>query len=168
MQKIVLVFILQLVFIALLVLRTNFMVRDKSIIATLFGFVEAIVYIFGLTLVLKGENDFLTMVVYALGFGVGIYIGGFLEKKLAIGNIIVTVNIKTKNDNLIKRLREKNFHFTIFEGLGIDGKRYKFDILTSRHRENELIKLIETYELDAFIVMVEPRKYKTRGSFTLK
>ncbi|MBR0599371.1 DUF5698 domain-containing protein [Sinanaerobacter chloroacetimidivorans] len=168
MEKVLLVFMIQLIYIPLLVLRTNFMVRNKCSIAAIFGFLESLIYIFGLSLVLTGQKDFLTMLTYACGFGIGICLGGFIEKKLAIGNIIVTVNIKRKNEDLICHLRDCDFHFTVFEGTGIDGTRYKFDILTTRHKEMELIKAIESYEPESFIVVSEPRKHKTRENHKLK
>jgi uncharacterized protein YebE (UPF0316 family) len=168
MDTILLIFMLQLVFMPLLVLRTNFMVRSKCGIAAAFGFVEATVYILGLSMVLTKNNGFPTMLVYASGFAIGICLGGFFEKKLAIGNIIVTVNIKKMNQDLINHLRNSNFHFTVFEGQGIDGSRYRFDILISRHRECELIKLIEAFEPEAFIVVLEPRKHKIRKNLKLK
>ncbi len=143
------------------------MVRSKCGIAAAFGFVEAMVYILGLSMVLTGNSGLPTMLVYASGFAIGICLGGFFEKKLAIGNIIVTVNIKQMNHELISNLRNSNFHFTLFEGQGIDGARYRFDILISRHRECELIDLIETFEPESFIVVTEPRKHKVRKNLKL-
>lgn len=168
MEKILIVFFLQIIYIPFLVLRTNYMVRNKCMVSAAFGLFEAIIYIFGLSLVLRGEKDFYTMLTYAFGFGTGICIGGLIEKKLAIGHITVSVNIKKKNEDLIKHLRDENFHFTVFEGMGVDGKRYKFDILTTRHNESQLIELIEHYEPESFIVLLEPRKFKIRENIKLK
>lgn len=168
MEKIFIILIIQLVYNALLTIRINLMVRDKCMISAVFGFIESLVYIFGLALVLKETNNIYTILTYAFGFGLGICLGGYLEKKLAIGNITLSVNIKRKNEDLIKHLRKDNFHFTVFEGDGIDGKRYKFDILTNKHNENALINLIEKYEPESFIVVLEPRKYKTRENLRLK
>lgn len=168
MEYIILIFMLQLVFMPLLVLRTNFMVRGKCGISASFGFVEAMVYILGLSLVLTKDNSFLTMLIYASGFAIGICLGGYIEKKLAIGNILVTVNIKTMNHDLVTHLRNSNFHFAVFEGQGIDGVRYRFDIFISRRREAELIRLIEAFEPESFIVIMEPRKHKARKKMKLK
>ncbi len=38
--------------------------------ASVFGFVEALIYVFGLSLVFSGDQSTLAMVVYAVGFGV--------------------------------------------------------------------------------------------------
>ena len=168
MEKVLIIFMLQLIYMPLLVLRTTFMVRSKCGVSASFGLIEAMVYIFGLSLVLTGKNDFYTMLAYASGFATGICLGGLIERKLAIGNIVVTVNIKRKNEALMAQLRNQNFHFTVFQGDGIDGCRYRFDILTTRHKEPELVKLIEAFEPDAFLAVLEPRKYKIRKNLKLK
>lgn len=168
MKEILLILILQLLYVPLLTLRTIFMVRNKCIISSIFGFVEAIIYIFGLALVLQGEKSILAMLVYSIGFGLGICLGGYIEGKIAIGHIIISVNLKNKNEALINHLRENDFHFSIFEGNGIDGIRYKFDILTNRHKSKELVDIIKSHEPNAFIIVFEPLKYKTRTSIRLK
>jgi uncharacterized protein YebE (UPF0316 family) len=152
----------------LLVLRTNFIVRGKCGISSSFGFVEAMVYILGLSLVLTQDRSFLTMLIYASGFATGICLGGFIEKKLAIGNILVTVNIKCMNHDFISSLRDSDFHFAVYEGQGIDGVRYRIDIFISRRRETELINLIKAFEPESFIVVLEPRKHKARKKMKLK
>ncbi len=43
--------------------------------------------------------------------------------------------------------------FSIFERRGIDGKRYRFDILTSRRKEKEPVHMIDSYELNSFIIL---------------
>lgn len=168
MRKIFFILILQLLYVPILTMRTLFMVKGKSLIASIFGIIEAAVYIFGLSLVLKGEQTLFTMIIYAVGFGVGIYIGDYIEQKLAIGYNTFKISLTNKNDELIKALRNKGFHVTLFEGQGINGKRYSLDILIDRHKEPELIELIETYEPNSFIISYEPRKLKRRNSMLFK
>ncbi|GMQ61563.1 DUF5698 domain-containing protein [Vallitalea maricola] len=168
MKTIIFIIILQLLYVPLLTMRTIFMVKNNSFIASAFGFFEAVVYIFGLSLVISGNQTFLTMFIYALSFGVGIYIGNLIEKKLAIGHITYNISLKHKNQQFIDKLREQGFRVTIFEGIGKECKRYKLEILIDRHLEDELWKLVKTYEPDSFITSYEPRKFKRRHSQLLK
>lgn len=100
------------------------------------------------------------MLVYALGFGIGIIIGGFIEEKLAIGFNSFEVNLLEKNTELIDKLRTKGFGVTVYDGEGRDSKRYRLDILTKRNREDELLEIIDQYDQKAFIVSYEPRRFK--------
>lgn len=160
MLNIFLILILQLVYVPLLTLRTIFLVKNMTVIASLLGFAEALIYVFGLSLVFSGDQGPLAMIVYALGFGLGILIGGAVENKLAIGYNNFAVNLMNKNTDLITRLRNEGFGVTVFEGEGRDSERYKLDILTKRNREEELLDLVEEYEPRAFIVSYEPRRFK--------
>lgn len=160
MKNIVLILVLQLVYVPILTLRTIFLVKNMTIIASLLGFAEALIYVFGLSLVFSGEQGPLAMLVYALGFGIGILIGGAVENKLAIGYNNFAVNLMEKNTDLINHLRNEGFGVTFYEGEGRDSKRYKLDILTKRNREEELLDLIDEYEPRSFIVSYEPRRFK--------
>ncbi|PGS55931.1 DUF2179 domain-containing protein [Bacillus sp. AFS041924] len=166
MKDILLILLLQLSYVPVLTLRTIFLVKGLSVSAALFGFLEAIIYVFGLSLVFSGDQSTVSMVVYAVGFGIGILIGSYVENRLAIGYTTLVVNLTNKNKLLINRLREEGFGVTVFQGEGRDSERYHLDILTKRNREPELMDLIEQYEPSAFIISYEARKFK--GGFLLK
>ncbi|MCT4619253.1 MAG: DUF2179 domain-containing protein [Marinisporobacter sp.] len=160
MKEIVLILLLQMVYVPLFTLRTIFMVKNMSVYASILGFLDCLIYVFGLSLVFSGEKSTLAMIVYAGGFGIGISVGGYIEKRLAIGYTSLCVNLMNKNDEMIRVLRENGFGVTVFEGEGRDSERYKLEILTKRNREDELMDLIEFYEPKAFIISYEPRKFK--------
>jgi uncharacterized protein YebE (UPF0316 family) len=166
MKEIILIIILQLVYVPLLSLRTIFMVKGQTILSGFCGIVESLIYVFGLSLVFTGDQSEIAMIVYAVGFGLGILLGGFVESRLAIGYTSIFVKITNYNEQLITCLRELGFGVTVFEGKGRDGIRYQLEILTRRDREKELIQLIEEHEPRAFIISFEPRKFK--GGFLLK
>ena len=163
MINIILILVLQLVYVPILTLRTIFLVKNMTVIAAFLGFAEALIYVFGLSLVFSGDQGPLAMLVYALGFGIGILIGGAVENKLAIGYNSFQVNLMNKNTDLINYLRNEGFGVTVYEGEGRDSQRYRLDILTRRSREDELLDLIDEYEKNAFIVSYEPRRF--RGGF---
>jgi uncharacterized protein YebE (UPF0316 family) len=136
------------------------MVKNLKILTAVFGFAEAMIYIFGLTIVLSGEQNVLEMIVYAIGFSLGLIIGIIIEQKLAIGYISYHVNINNMNRKLVEMLREEGFGVTLFNGVGKSGLRVRLDILTKRKREGYLFDLIHKYEPDAFIISYEPKMFK--------
>lgn len=160
MINIVLILVLQLVYVPILTLRTIFLVKNMTVIAAFLGFAEALIYVFGLSLVFSGDQGPLAMLIYALGFGLGILIGGAVENKLAIGYNNFEVNLMDKNIELINLLRNEGFGVTVYEGEGRDSKRYRLEILTKRNREEELLDFIDEYDPKAFIVSYEPRRFK--------
>lgn len=163
MKDIILILLMQLVYVPIFTLRTIFLVKNMTVLASIFGFMEALIYVFGLSLVFSGNKGPIAMIVYAVGFGVGILIGGAIENKLAIGYNSLVVNLMQKNMILIDRLRNEGYGVTVYEGEGRDSKRFRLDILTKRSREEHLMQVIEEYEPKAFIISYEARRF--RGGF---
>jgi uncharacterized protein YebE (UPF0316 family) len=160
MSKLILIIIVQLLYVPMLTLRTISMVKNLKLLTALFGFFEATIYIFGLTIVLSGEQNFLEMIVYAFGFSSGLIVGIIVEQKLAIGYISYHVNLKGINKGLVDKLREDGYGVTLFNGVGKSGIRVRLDILTKRKRQFYLFKLIYEYEPDAFVISYEPKMFK--------
>ncbi|WLR41762.1 DUF2179 domain-containing protein [Bacillus carboniphilus] len=166
MIDILLILLLQLVFVPIYTLRTIFLVKNVTILAALLGVVEMLIYVFGLSLVFSDDASVLSMIVYAVGFGLGIPLGTKIEEKLAIGYINVTINTMDRNQELIDTLRSNGFGVTIYVGEGRDSSRIRMDILTKRNKESKLIDMIEQFEPRAFIISYEPRTFK--GGFILE
>ncbi|EKN66929.1 hypothetical protein BABA_13612 [Neobacillus bataviensis LMG 21833] len=160
------IFILQLVYVPIMTLRTIFLVKNMRKAASLLGIVETLISIFSLSIVFSGNQSITEKLVYAVGFGVGLYLGTHIENKLAIGYTTLYVNLMDRNEELIEALRNKGLGVTIFEGNGRDSKRYQLEILTKRNVEIEVMNFIEQYDPKAFIVSYEPRRFK--GGFLVK
>lgn len=160
MNNIILIIILQLVYVPFLTLRTIFLVKNITFLAAIFGVIEMLIYVFGLSLVFSGDQSFLAMAVYAIGFGLGIFLGTLIESKLAVGYIMTAINTQNKNNDLIAFLRQEGFAVTTFVGEGRDSDRYKYEILTKRNRESELFEIVKQFEPNAFIISYEPKSFK--------
>lgn len=159
MKEILLILILQLIYVPLLTLRTIFLVKNLTTLAAVIGTLEMLIYVFGLSLVFSGNQSLIAMIVYATGFGLGIFLGTRIEQKLAIGYIHITVNTLERNEQLLKAIRDQGFAITTYIGEGRDSSRFKYEILTRRNREKELIRLIQQHEPDPFIIAYEPKSF---------
>lgn len=166
LKEIFLILVIQLVYVPTFTMRTIFLVRGQSKIAASLGFFESLIYVFGLTIVLSGDKDVITMIIYAAGYGIGILIGTAIERKLAYGYMTMQVNIENNNEELISKLRKEGYGVTVYEGSGRDTRRYKLEILMKRNKQSDLFDLIEKYEPRAFIVAYEPTQFK--GGFLVK
>ncbi|MBK5245319.1 MAG: DUF2179 domain-containing protein [Eubacteriaceae bacterium] len=160
MSKLLLIIFIQLIYVPMLTLRTICLVKNLKILTAVFGFLEALIYIFGLTIVLSGEQNIVEMVVYAVGFAFGLFVGILVEQKLAIGFSSVHVNIDHNNATLVNILRDDGFGVTVYSGDGKFGKRIKLDILTKRKREAHLLEIIHDCEPTAFIMSFEPKMFR--------
>ncbi|VWX36231.1 conserved hypothetical protein [Exiguobacterium oxidotolerans] len=154
---------MQLIYVPVLTLRTIMLVKGRTVIAGVFGTVETLIYIFALGVVFRDLTT-LGMVVYALGFGLGILIGGFVERKLAIGYNMIQVHTQEFPAELIQVIRDNGFGVTHYQGQGRDGVRYRLDVLAARTKV--LRGLVEEYEPKAFLVAFDSVDFK--GGYMLK
>ncbi|OKL35614.1 DUF2179 domain-containing protein [Domibacillus mangrovi] len=159
-MDILLIFLLQLIYVPVYTLRIIFLVKEKKFLASILGFIEALIYVFGLAIIFTGEQSICAMLVYAIGFALGIAIGGYVEGKLAIGYTTIVANITNRNDDFISSLRQEGFGVTLFVGEGKDSQRFQLEILTLRSREKEVFSIIQEYEPSAFLISYEARKFK--------
>ena len=160
MKDLILVFAIQAVYVVLMTIRVLCMVKGLKIYTSVIGFFEVLVYIFGLSIVLSGDQSILNKIIYSMGYSTGLFVGMIIESKLAIGYYVLSVNINNRNDELINFLREEGFGVTIYVGEGRASERYMLEILTERRKVNELMKIISKYEPEAFMISYEPTHFK--------
>ncbi len=160
MREILLILLLQLIYVPILTLRTIFMVKKQTKVAALLGILDTLIYVFGLSLVFSGDQSVLAMIVYSVGFGAGILLGGYIEDKLAVGYTVFNVVIENKNMELIDDLRNQGFGVTIFEGEGIEKTHYQLSILTPRSRGKDVEETVKKYEPKAFLIAYEPNRFE--------
>ena len=161
MLQALIIFIAQLLFVPVLTLRTIMMVKGMKEKAAAMGMLEGVIYVIALGIVFSDLSNYWNMAAYALGFGIGLYIGQIIEQKLAIGYVTIEVNIMQKNESLTARLREVGFSVSTAEVEGMnEARRYRLDCTARRDREKEFINIVSASEPSAFIVSYEPRNFK--------
>ncbi|WP_168119962.1 DUF2179 domain-containing protein [Paenibacillus sp. HB172176] len=160
MLSALLVFAVQLLYVPVVIMRTILAVKGMKRSSAAIGMVEGFSYVFALGLVFSDLSNYMNMIAYALGFGVGVYLGGLLEERLAIGYVSIEANIPHKNTELINKLREVGFSVSVSEAEGMNSLRFRLDCTARRDREKEFYKLVAHYEAQAFVATYEPRNFK--------
>lgn len=159
------IFIINVVFVTLSTLRMLLTMKGYQSVAPLIAMIETAIYVIGLGLVLDNLDNAINIVVYAVGFGVGIFAGMKIEDKLALGHTLVTTILPENGWEIAEKIRSKGYGVTISQAHGREGVRFVLEILTSRSNERNLYKLISDIEPKAFVVSYEP-KYINGGFWT--
>lgn len=155
------IFLLQLIYVPLLTLRTTFVVKGQKGKAAMIALLEAIIYIVSLGIVFSDLTNMYNIVAYIIGYSSGIYLGGIIEEKLALGFRCVQVSLQKPNMELVDIIRNANFGVTTFIGEGRNNEpRYRLEIVSHRSRELEVISLVKEIEPSAFVVSYEPTQFK--------
>lgn len=112
------------------------------------------------TVLVGFQSDIIKSVVYVFASAVGVYVGSFIEEKLALG--LSSVQVIVPQDNLAhegasaelaEHLRSEKFAVTVLRGKGRQGHR---DILTlhlKRKRIKSAIKIVKQHIENAVIVV---------------
>ncbi len=143
-------------------LRTLFIVRGKRFHAAVLGFFEVIIYIVALNRVVNALDNPVNLIVYALGFATGNYVGSFLEEKMALGNISAQI-ICSKSMEMANALRDVDFGVTVLDGLGKEGEKEILLISLRRKYLPRLLDIAEDIDHDCFITVTDART--TRGGY---
>ncbi|WP_404814135.1 DUF2179 domain-containing protein [Clostridium algidicarnis] len=155
----VLIFLAKIVEVSLMTLRTVLITRGEKVVGSIIGFFEVIIWLYLVSTVLVGiSEDPIKMVVYALGFSVGNYVGSFLEEKLAIGLLTISI-VASANDAIIiaEKLRKDNLGVTLVEAEGMNEKKKMIVVHVKRKRKKEVIKLIEDTNTKAVISIADTK-----------
>lgn len=159
MTQALIIFLAQLLYVPVFTMRTILVVKGLKKQASAIGVLEGFIYVLAIGLVFSDLSNYMNMIAYALGFGAGLYLGGMLEEKLAIGFVTIEANIPNKNLKLVSKLREMGFSVSTDEVGGMNSIRYLLFCTARRDRESEFYKLICEYEPTAFVASYEPRNF---------
>lgn len=159
------IFTINLVYIVINTLRLLLTMKGYRRIAPLISIAEVVVYTTGLSLVMQYISQPIYLMVYALGFGVGIYIGILLEDRLALGYSVIQVFTSKTDVHLPQQLRALGYGVTEQPGYGRDGERTVLTILTPRKNETTLSKTIDELSEKAFYISYSA-KYVNGGFWT--
>lgn len=151
------IFTTRLVDVSLGTIRTIYTVKNKHIIASLIGLIEVIVWFLVVQEALNStSNNFYIAFSYSIGFAVGTYIGGIISNKLIDTKLGVQVIINKNDSKIIDIIRKEGYAVSV---LNLENKenKYMLYIQVDSKKYNNLIKIINSYNKKAFIVVNETK-----------
>lgn len=161
------IFFARVIDVSLGTFRTINTVKGRDLIAALIGIVEITVWFLIVKEALNTDNNSIFIVIsYALGFAVGTYIGGKISKIFIKSNLEVQVILSNKDDDVVKKIRDKGYGVTAIEVTGTKNSKYMLYIQIRNNTLEDLKKTVRNLDKKAFIVVNET-KYVENGYFGL-
>jgi len=137
-------------------IRTIFTIRGYRLVSFCMGIVESGIWIFAISRVMKyidrGES-WLNIAGWAIGFATGTVVGITIEQWIASGSILVRCISRNHALRLRELLHAEGFGVTAVQGQGRDGNVLVMFIVTPRKRGNELLRMINGIDPDAFVTL---------------
>lgn len=102
-------------------LRIIFLAKGFRILAPILGFFEVSIWLLAITRVMENLTNPINYIAYAFGFSMGNYIGMLIERRLAIGMVVVRIITKRDSQELVAALRALRYSVTVADAEGNNG-----------------------------------------------
>ena len=155
--------------------RVIFVSRGYKLMAAAAGFWEVLIWLLAIGQVMKNLTNPMCYIAYATGFAVGNFVGILVAQKLSLGVVLVRILTHESADLLIESLKSGDYGVTSLDGRGAFGPMKVIFTIVRRHRVDDVVKIIQTHNPNAFYSVEEidqvstgklaPRKFGGRLSF---
>ena len=151
------IFLLRVMDMSLDTLRVLMVMRGRKGIAWGLGFFQAAIFILAITRVLSNLNNPLNVIGYAAGFATGNVVGMWIEERLAIGHIHLSIFSPRRGAALVERLRTEGYAVTELSGRGKDGMVSLLHCNILRKNVERVNRIVKEVDEEAFITAEEIR-----------
>lgn len=151
------IFFLRVIDMSLDTIRVLFVVRGEKLLAWILGFFQAGVFIVAISSVLANKQSWVTIIGYAAGFATGNVVGMFIEERLAIGHIHLTIVSPTRGVGIAEMLREAGYAVTEISARGLQGTVTLLHVDVVRKQLSAVEKLVRETDSEAFITREDVR-----------
>lgn len=153
------IFVVKIVEVAMATIRIVFITKGEKLKGALIGFVEVIIWVLlAATVLTDVTSDPMKVIVYALAFAIGNYVGSMVENKLAIGTVNIEAIVKKAHGKQMSiALRELGFAVTAVDAYGRDDRKEILYMHVPRKKIASTIKLIKSHQQDVVITVNDIR-----------
>lgn len=134
-------------------MRTISIVQGRTLLAFLLGFVEIGIWLGVISTVIAHvrENPVIA-VFYALGFATGNVAGIMIERRIAMGSIVIKLIARESAAELARHIRKMGFPVTEFEGRGMTGTVTELYIVCPRREFRPILQRVRLIDPEVFFV----------------
>ncbi|MBF0224578.1 MAG: DUF2179 domain-containing protein [Desulfobacterales bacterium] len=149
----ILIFIARIFDVSIGTVRTIATVQGRTLIAFFLGLIEVTIWISVISKVVNSINSTPILIIfYAFGYATGNVVGILVERKMALGFMILRVVTRTAGKSMADRLRNQGQRVTAFTGEGLKGTVTELYIVCWRKEMKSLISIITEEDPDAFYI----------------
>src|SRR5262249_8692233 len=102
-------------------IRIIFVSRGMKILAPALGFFEVVIWLFAIGQLMQNLSNLGCYLAFAAGFTIGNFFGVLIEKKLAIGTVVVRIITNKDAGVLMERLQASYYGVTTIDAQGATG-----------------------------------------------
>ena len=138
-------------------IRIIFVSRGRKSLAPIFGFFEIIIWLFAIGQIMQNLTNITYYLAYAGGFTTGIFVGIWIEEKMALGTVVVRIISKKEANELVDNLISVGYGVTSFYGQGATGQVRLIYTTIKRKDVNNVVEIIKAFDPKTFFSIEEVR-----------
>jgi len=138
-------------------LRMLFVVRGRKGIAWGLGFTQSIIFVVAITSVLSHMDNPLNVIGYAAGFATGNVVGMWIEERLAIGHVKISIVTQRLGAALSQALRDGGYAVTEIPARGRDGMVSMLSVSVLRKDVPKVEAIVHQKDAEAFVISEDVR-----------
>jgi uncharacterized protein YebE (UPF0316 family) len=142
-------------------------IQGRRVFATVLGFFEAVVYVCVVAKVLLNMDQPVYAIAYGLGYAAGVYLGMFIEQRLAFGKQLVFL-LTARGPELAEVLRAGDYRVAEVKGHVPEGERTILCVEVPRRDAQKLIRLASAVDDRCAFVVHDIRLTEIAKSGTSK
>jgi len=146
---------MRLIDVSINTVRIVVMMRGQIRLAALLGFFESLAWITAASLVFANLGNPVRAVAFAAGFAMGVLVGGFVERRIAMGTVFIRVVAPLDSRQVAPSLREEGFPVTVVNAHGRDGEVRLSFMVTPRKQLRRALAIIHGTNPEAFVTVEE-------------
>lgn len=157
-----LIFCLRLVDVSLGTVRLLMIGRGQRKIAPLLGFVEVTIWVIAISQVITNLDNIINILAYSGGFAAGTLVGMWIEDKLPLGHVGISIVSTTQGQEIARKLRQADYGVTELIGSGQSGVVNMITTIVTRKDVKDVFQLVNQTDPRSFIA-VDDMKVVKRG-----
>ena len=155
-----LIFCLRLVDVSLGTVRMIMISRGRRKIAPVLGFVEVTIWVVAISQVMGNLDNVFNILAYSGGFAAGTLVGMWIEDKLALGHVGISIISMTHGPKIVQKLRQANYGVTELTGSGRSGMVNLITTIVPRKDVEDVFQLVNQTDPKSFIAIDDMKDVK--------
>jgi uncharacterized protein YebE (UPF0316 family) len=153
-----LVFVAELTVVTISTIRIIFLSRGMKVLAAALGFFEITIWLFAIGQVMQNLNSVGCFLGFAGGFTLGNYLGVMIERRIALGTVVVRTITQRDATELVRDLRAAGYGVTSLDAAGAHGPVKMVFTIVRRRELHAVLAIVRQFDPSAFYSVDEVRE----------
>lgn len=160
LKAVVLIFCLRICDVSLGTWRLIEVAHGNRRTAGILGFFEISIWIFAISNVVSGLGNIWLILGYSAGYSMGTVLGMWIEEKMAIGSVLVSIVSPGNGEEIIKRLRDHGMRVMQYTGSSEGAPVQMLSTILPRKRMSQSLLEIQIIDPTVIITVEDLRMAK--------